>query len=346
MLRACVCYFLLAACTAFVVKAADAKPAKTQPAAPAVEPPAPKEFPRAEALSSTPALADEMHQGGGKLVLLDARNRAAFESGHLPGAFNLESDALQDPQRPPYFMAAPEILKKLCAEAGIHAASRVVIYDEDDARLAARVWFTLHAHGHDHAAILDGGVGKWRAEGRPLVEGPGTAPLTLPSPQGGEGGVRGRGSFEPLPVPRSVCTFAELPQFRTRVHTLGSLPPTTLLDARSLPEYTGEDARAKAGGHIPGAANIEWSALLAPPVASPGKDGKAGARVWRSPPEIHAILRMAGVESGQKIAVYDQAGGRSAHLYLTLWLMGFPSVFNYVAGWREYGNREDVEIEK
>jgi len=137
-----------------------------------------------------------------------------------------------------------------------------------------------------------------------------------------------------------------LPQFRTRVHTLGSLPPTTLLDARSLPEYTGEDARAKAGGHIPGAANIEWSALLAPPVPALEKGGKEGARLWRSPPEIHALLRMAGVESGQKIAVYDQAGGRSAHLCFTLWLMGFPNVFNYVAGWREYGNKEDVEIEK
>jgi 3-mercaptopyruvate sulfurtransferase SseA len=55
---------------------------------------------------------------------------------------------------------------------------------------------------------------------------------------------------------------------------------------------------------------------------------------------------MAGIEREQKIAVYDQAGGRSAHLYFTLWLMGFPNVFNYVAGWREYGNREEVEVEK
>jgi thiosulfate/3-mercaptopyruvate sulfurtransferase len=324
MLRVCACYLLLAACLAFVIEAGDAKPAKTAPAAPPVEPPAPKEFPRAEALLSTAALADATHQGAANLVLIDARSRAAFESGHLPGAFKIESDTLQDPQRPPYFMPASEALKKIFAGAGIHAASRVVVYDEDDARLAARVWFTLHACGHGRAAILDGGVSKWRSENRPLVEGRGTPPAQP-------------GDFEPLPAPRGVCTFAELPQFRTRVHTLGTLPPTTLLDARSLPEYMGEDARAKAGGHIPGAANIEWSALLT---------GKEGQRVWRAPPEIHAILRMSGVEPGQKIAVYDQAGGRSAHLYFTLWLMGFPSVFNYVAGWREYGNREDVEIEK
>jgi len=336
MLRALVCYFLLGVCAACAVKAADAKPAipahgkdavAPAPGKDAVAPtelPAPKEFPRAEALASSAALAEEMRQAAGNLVLLDARSGAAFEAGHLAGAYNLESDALQDPQRPPYFMPAPEVIQNLFAAAGIHAASHVVIYDEDDARLAARVWFTLHAYGHGHAAILDGGVGKWRAEGRPLVEGRGAAPVQ-------------RGNFTPLPALRGVCTFAELPQFQTRVHTLGSLPPTTLLDARTLPEYMGEDARAKAGGHIPGAANLEWRALLT---------GKEGARVWRSPPEIHAILRLAGVESGQKIAVYDQAGGRSAHLYFTLWLMGFPSAFNYVAGWREYGNREDVEIEK
>jgi len=52
------------------------------------------------------------------------------------------------------------------------------------------------------------------------------------------------------------------------------------------------------------------------------------------------------VDREQKIAVYDQAGGRSAHLYFTLWLMGFEKAFNYVAGWREYGNKEAVEVEK
>jgi 3-mercaptopyruvate sulfurtransferase SseA len=68
--------------------------------------------------------------------------------------------------------------------------------------------------------------------------------------------------------------------------------------------------------------------------------------VWATPQEIHAILRLAGVERTEKVAIYDQAGGRSAHVYFTLWLMGFENAFNYVAGWREYGNRDDVEFEK
>jgi 3-mercaptopyruvate sulfurtransferase SseA len=146
-----------------------------------------------------------------------------------------------------------------------------------------------------------------------------------------------KGTFEPAATLRGVAAFADLAQFRMRVHNLGQLPATTLLDARSMPEYMGEEARGKHAGHIPGAANVEWSGLMS---------GKERARVWRSASEIHAILRVGGVDREQKMCVYDQSGGRSSHLYFTLWLMGFDKVYNYTAGWREYGNRDDVEVEK
>ena len=56
--------------------------------------------------------------------------------------------------------------------------------------------------------------------------------------------------------------------------------------------------------------------------------GTENARVWRSPPEIHTILRLANVEKDSSIAIYDQAGGRSAHLYFTLWIMGYEHIHN------------------
>ena len=90
-------------------------------------------------------------------------------------------------------------------------------------------------------------------------------------------------------------------------------------------------------GIFPGAANLPWQSLMT---------GHESARVWRSPPEIHAILRLANAEKDYPIAIYDQAGGRSAHLYFSLWLMGYDNIRNYVGGWREYGNRNDAEIEK
>ena len=147
----------------------------------------------------------------------------------------------------------------------------------------------------------------------------------------------GTGTFIPSPTPRGVCAQADLPHFRVRVKEMGKLPSVAVLDARSRAEYMGEDMRGKVGGHIPGAANLPWHALM---------KGRENARTWRSAPEIHALLRLTNVEHEAPIAIYDQAGGRSAHLYFSLWLMGYNNIKNYVGGWREYGSREDAEVEK
>jgi len=307
-----------------------APPAEPLPPAKFNEPPAPKEFARAAALIDTKTLADKLKKNTPGLVLIDARARDLYEDGHIATARSVVSDTFQDPQSAPYFLVSREAVQKTCLETGIHADSDVVIYDGGDGRLAARVWFTLHAYGHERVAILDGGYGKWRDENRAFSNDPPEIKA---------------GTFVPSEKPRSVCAFSELAQFRTRVHTLGKLPTTTMIDARSTAEYMGEDSRAKTGGHIPGAANIEWTSFLAPAALKPGAK-EPPFRVWRSAPEIHALLRLSGIEKDQKIAVYDQAGGRSSHVFFTLWLMGFESAYNYTAGWREYGNRDDVEIER
>src|SRR5579862_1760232 len=286
------------------------------------EPPAPDKFAHPDGLIDPATLAKWMDSKE-KTVVIDARGESAFKLGHIPGARNIQSDLFQDPNLPPYYMPPADALKRICAQEGISADTRVVIYDEDDGRLAARIWFTLYAYGHDHVSILNGGVAKWREEKR----GFSTAQPILDA----------NGTFAPRVAPRGCCSLIELPQFRVRVKVMGKLPTVTLLDARSRAGYMGEDVRGKVGGHIPGAANIPWSSMMS---------GAENARVWRSPPEIHAILRLTNVDKNFPIAVYDQAGGRSAHLYFTLWLMGFENIHNYVGGWREYGNRDDAEVEK
>jgi thiosulfate/3-mercaptopyruvate sulfurtransferase len=314
-----------AACLHMTLIAGDAKPPAISASAPVVmpEPPAPKEFLRPTGLVSTEMLAKLIKDADPKFVIIDSRSRDAFDEGHITGARSLPSDPLQDPQAPPFYLVSADKLKQLCTDAGISADSRVIIYDADDGRLSARVWFTLHAYGHDNVAILDGGIEKWKSENRMIATD--ASPATA------------KGSFEPAATLRGVAAFADLAQFRMRVHNLGQLPTTTLLDARSTPEYMGEETRGKHAGHVPGAANVEWSGFMS---------GKERARVWRTASEIHAILRVGGVDREQKMCVYDQSGGRSSHLYFTLWLMGFDKVFNYTAGWREYGNRDDVEVEK
>jgi thiosulfate/3-mercaptopyruvate sulfurtransferase len=320
--------YRILACVTFVISCAcfagdqGVDTATVPHATPVPEAQAPTEFVRADALIDTEALAKLIDSRDPKLVVIDARNEENYGAGHLPGARNIPSDSFQDPSNLPSYLANSETVKNTCAETGIGADSHVVIYDDDDSRLAARVWFTLHAYGHDHLSILNGGVQKWRNEEHAWATD--AAPAK-------------KGSFQPADKLRGICTFDDLPQFKMRVHTIGVLPSVTMIDARGLQEYMGEEVRGKVGGHIPGSANLEWCNVLTAPVKN---------RVWRSAPEIHAILRLAGIDRTQKIAVYDQAGGRSAHLYFTLWIMGFDQAFNYVGGWREYSKKDGVEIEK
>ena len=295
------------------------------------EPPAPTAFTHPEALLDPAALAKLLDTPGSKVVLLDARDDGAFKLGHIPGARNLQSDLFQDPQRPPFFMPPPEAIKRIAAQEGIDAATRLVVYDEEDGRLAARIWFTFHAHGHEHVSILNGGAAKWRAEHKAKdIDRDRGWSAELPP-------FDGRGTFEPLVLPRNVCAFEDLPRYRMRVQSIGKLPPVALLDARSRAEFQGEDSKDKNGGHIPGAANVPWTSVLS---------GKEGSRAWKSPQEIHALLRVIGVDKNVPIAIYDQAGGRSAHVYFTLWLLGFSELKNYVGGWRDYSARAGIEIEK
>jgi thiosulfate/3-mercaptopyruvate sulfurtransferase len=290
---------------------------------PLTEPAAPEQYGRPEALTQTAQLAQWLETPIPKTVVIDGRDATSFKLGHLAGARNIQSDLFQDADLPPYYMPPASALQRICALEGIGPETRVVVYDQADGRLAARIWFTLHAYGHEHVTILNGGLARWQDEHR-------ATNTSLPA-------LDGTGTFVPLTALRGACTFADLARYRVRVQTMGKLPTVTLLDARSRAEYMGEDARGKIGGHIPGAVNLPWSAML----GSPEKGS-----LWRSPQEIHAILRLANVDRSVPIALYDQAGGRSAHLYFTLWLMGFDNLANYVAGWREYGNHTEVEVEK
>ena len=77
------------------------------------------------------------------------------------------------------FMLASEILS-LAVRAGIGPGVRVVAYDDASGSVAARLWYLLRAHGHDDVAVLDGGIAKWVAEGRPVATaGPSVEPAVF-----------------------------------------------------------------------------------------------------------------------------------------------------------------------
>ena len=176
--------------------------------------------------------------------------------------------------------------------------------------MAARLWFLLRAHGHDGVAVLDGGIAKWTAEGRPLTtDAPTVAPAT----------------FDARLRPGFVLTKADM---------LRRDPARPLLDARAAERYRGEsepiDPRA---GHIPGARNAPFSGNLAggpPPVFLP-------------PAELRRRYAALGAESAAPV-VYCGSGVTACHDLLALHLAGLPGSL-YAGSWSEWSADESLPIE-
>ena len=183
------------------------------------EPPAPKDYPRSHLLVETEHLAGLLSGAGGgvsadKLVLIDARRYDPYADGHIPGALNIESDPLQAPKNPPFFLPESDHVGKLAKVCGIDADSRVVIYDGNAGRLAARVWFVLWAYGHEGVSILNGGIDKWAAEKREISD------KALAK-------AKRSGSWKPKERPRNVCTYAQLKGYRPPPAPPGQIPLST-----------------------------------------------------------------------------------------------------------------------
>jgi thiosulfate/3-mercaptopyruvate sulfurtransferase len=105
-----------------------------------------------------------------------------------------------------------------------------------------------------------------------------------------------------------------------------------VVDTRTPAEYAGKDVRARRGGHIPGAINIEWEQNLRP-------DG-----TFRSADELRAMYAAQAVTPDKTVVTYCQTHHRAAHTYFVLRLLGYPRLVGYDRSWSEWGNRDDLPI--
>jgi thiosulfate/3-mercaptopyruvate sulfurtransferase len=266
------------------------------------------------ALVTTGWLAGHLHDPDLRVVdvrwYLDPsrRGRDAWAGGHIPGAVFLDVDEdLSAPGggrgrpagRHPW--PSPEQVARVMGAAGIGAGTRVVAYDDQAGATAARLWYVLRAHGHDDVAVLDGGLARWLAEGRPLE-----TEVLAPAPA----------VFVPRPRPGWVATKAEM---------VARPPGTLVLDARAGERYRGEtepvDPRA---GHIPGARSAPFAGNL---TGDP-------APVFRSPEELRARYAGLGAEGAEPI-VYCGSGVTACHDLLALHLAGLRGRL-YAGSWSEW----------
>jgi thiosulfate/3-mercaptopyruvate sulfurtransferase len=185
-----------------------------------------------------------------------------------------------------------------------------VIYDDSGDLDAARLFFTLDVFGHRAVSLLDGGIQAWRRAKRPET-------TVVPSVA--------RTNYSPARVGERVASAEWV---RDRLND----PSVAVLDARSADEYTGKDVRARRGGHIPGAINVEWRENLR-------ADG-----TFKPVDELRAMYAARAVTPDKTVVTYCQTHHRAAHTYFVLRLLGFPRLVGYDRSWSEWGNRDDLPL--
>jgi len=251
-------------------------------------------------LVTTADLAGEL--GAPDLVILDASMappgnpadmRAEYEGKHIPGARFFDIVALK---KAPDFASAMEHL-------GVGSGDRIIVYDHTPLRSATRAWWQLRHHGAQHVAVLDGGLGKWLAEGRPVESGPARA---------------------------RDASFAGRPSHGRHV-TKGDILAgldTPLVDARDAKRFSGESSDPRPGiadGHIPGACNLPFGDLYRP-------DGTV-----RSVEELRAAFAAAGINPDQPFAASCGSGVTATSLLFAARLLGNDSAQLYEGSWTEWG---------
>lgn len=245
-------------------------------------------------------------------LLLDLRPAEEFAQGHIKTAVHLDLWGLSliDTDDAP-LRAFMWIICHLFALRGVTPDRPVVVYEEDSGIRAARAFWFLEYLGHPNARLLDGGVRAWDAAGLPL-----TTDVHSPTPSPWQG----------TPRPALLATWRDVQ------NRLGSAA-TALLDTRSDAEYYGEAVRAKRGGAIPGAVNLEWKQNLR-------EDGR-----FKRADDLAAMYGAVGVTPQREVITYCQGGYRAAHSYLALRILGYPHVRNYTGSWKEWGDRDDLPLQ-
>lgn len=273
---------------------------------------------RSEMLVSTDWLAKRLNDRD-VFVIHVAAERKYFDDGHIPGARFLSSkEILTTRNGVANELPAVADLQKIFEQLGVGDTGRIVIYGENSGLLAARVYFTLDYLGHgDRAALLDGGIEKWKAEKLPVET---QTVKTEPA------------RFTPRPRPQIV---AELDAMRdlSRVVANAAGANVAIVDARPEEQYVGDQTQR--GGHIPGAVNIYWLTHLL----------SRENPTMKPPSELSRIYEAAGLKAGQKAVTYCNTGMQASHAYFTLKYLGYD-VMMYDGSFSEWSSAEGAQVVK
>ncbi len=250
------------------------------------------------------------HRTDARVVLVDTRPAADFRAGHLPRARHFDPFPFHHVDTGESGMRELRAqLEWIFSALGITSDETLVCYENDSGMRATRVAWLAEYMGHRRVRILDGGLKLARAELTTAVE-----PI-MPS------------AFVAVPREEIFASNEYL------VERLGHAD-VRIFDVRTDEEYFGERVRARRAGALPGAVHLDWV------------NNVAATGAFKPSAELRAAFEQLGLRPEAEIVPYCQGGYRSANAYYALRIAGFDRVRNYIGSWGEWGNREDLPIER
>ena len=267
-----------------------------------------------DSLVSTEWLANEM--GASDLRVVDCTRHlpgtgrdplAEYEGGHIPGAVFMDLADLVDANAAVENTLPPaEKFASRMQSLGLGDGSRIVLYDDSAVKTSARAWFMLKMFGAHDVAILDGGIAKWKAEGRSLAQG------------------------KEVLRHRHFTAWQDDKDVRTKADMLANLHSKSeqVLDARSAARFTGEDKDPRpnvAAGHIPGSKSLPYSELF-------NADG-----TFKDKAALKAAFEGAGIDLAKPVTTTCGSGITASVLLFALHLIGKDDTALYDGSWSEWG---------
>jgi thiosulfate/3-mercaptopyruvate sulfurtransferase len=243
--------------------------------------------------------------------------KAEYLAEHIPGALFFDIDDLVDEKSPlPHMLPTTIKFSSRMKKMGVGDGMRIVVYDTHGLFSAARVWWTFRAMGHQDVAVLNGGLKKWKAEGRPLEDGP-------PIP-------RTSRHFTPL---LNGSLLSDIDDMKSYVGKKNM----QIVDARPKDRFEGSEPEPRPGlraGHIPGSVNVPSGSIL-------NEDG-----TLKSKEELVALFRDAGIDPREPVVTTCGSGVTASMLSLALAVAGQTNAAVYDGSWAEWGQEAlDTPVE-
>ncbi|WP_439364071.1 3-mercaptopyruvate sulfurtransferase [Bradyrhizobium sp. DASA03005] len=257
------------------------------------------------------------HMGDANVKIVDASFKLPgvlplpkddYLAAHLPGAVFFDVDAVSDHSNPlPHMFPSVEQFGRDVGNLGIGNSDTVVLYDAGGWVAAPRAWWMFLSYGHGNVRILNGGLKKWRAEGRPTESG------------------------EVEPKPATFTASYDANRVRSMQQLIANLESRKeqVIDARAADRFEGRAPEPRPGirsGHIPGARNVPYNLLF---------DAATGE--MKPLEDLRAAFTNAGVKLDAPIVTSCGSGVSAGVLTLALYRLGITDTALYDGSWSEWG---------